>query len=123
MSSHPVAVRRILGAAFVALAAASLEAQNPARKPAPPPRNPTNDSGRTRELATDTTRNRRAANQDTTRGRDPDTANAGPNLNGIRLRSIGPGMISGRIVDLAVNPRDKNTWYLGVAAGGVWKTT
>ena len=32
-------------------------------------------------------------------------------------------MISGRIVDLAVSPRDKKTWYIGVAAGGVWKTT
>jgi photosystem II stability/assembly factor-like uncharacterized protein len=32
-------------------------------------------------------------------------------------------MISGRISDVAVNPRDKKTWYVGAAAGGVWKTT
>ena len=44
-------------------------------------------------------------------------------LAGFRLRSIGPGMISGRITDLAVDPRDKKTWYVGAAAGGVWKTT
>ena len=42
---------------------------------------------------------------------------------GFRLRSIGPGMISGRITDLAVDPRDKKIWYVGAAAGGVWKTT
>ena len=32
-------------------------------------------------------------------------------------------MISGRIVDLAVHPRDRKIWYIAVAAGGVWKTT
>jgi photosystem II stability/assembly factor-like uncharacterized protein len=32
-------------------------------------------------------------------------------------------MVSGRISDIAVNPRDKRIWYVGVAAGGVWKTT
>ena len=32
-------------------------------------------------------------------------------------------MISGRITDLAVDPRDKRTWYVGAASGGVWKTT
>jgi photosystem II stability/assembly factor-like uncharacterized protein len=124
MISLSVLARRIIAAASVALAAAtSLAAQNPPSRPAPPPRTPANDSGRTRALATDTTRNRRAANQDTTRGQGADTTNAGPNLNGLRLRSIGPGMVSGRIIDLAVNPRDKNTWYVGVAAGGLWKTT
>src|SRR5207237_234372 len=44
-------------------------------------------------------------------------------LAGVRLRAIGPAMLSGRISDLAVHPRDKKTWYVGVAAGGVWKTT
>ncbi|MHB0949579.1 MAG: VPS10 domain-containing protein [Gemmatimonadaceae bacterium] len=41
---------------------------------------------------------------------------------GFRFRSIGPAMISGRISDLAVHPTDRKTWYIGVAAGGVWKT-
>jgi photosystem II stability/assembly factor-like uncharacterized protein len=117
--------------------AASLGAQQPpARQPAPRPRTPTNDSGRTRAVATDTTRNRRAANQDTagTSGAGPgggqpgDSASGGERggggaAGGIRLRPIGPAMISGRITDLAVHPRDKKTWYIGVAAGGVWKTT
>lgn len=41
---------------------------------------------------------------------------------GLQLRGIGPAMPSGRIVDLAVDPRDTRTWYLAVASGGVWKT-
>ncbi|HYK90885.1 MAG TPA: glycosyl hydrolase [Acidobacteriota bacterium] len=40
-----------------------------------------------------------------------------------RLRSIGPALLSGRISCIAVHPSDKQTWYIGVASGGVWKTT
>ncbi len=42
---------------------------------------------------------------------------------GLRLRGIGPSFTSGRIVDIAVDPTDKSRWYIGVASGGVWKTT
>jgi photosystem II stability/assembly factor-like uncharacterized protein len=42
---------------------------------------------------------------------------------GLAFRSIGPALTSGRIADLAVHPRDPNTWYLAAASGGVWKTT
>lgn len=40
-----------------------------------------------------------------------------------RLRSIGPALMSGRISHIAVHPTQKQTWYVGVASGGVWKTT
>ena len=43
--------------------------------------------------------------------------------NGLRFRSIGPALTSGRVSDIAVHPRDKRTWYVAVASGGVWKTT
>ncbi len=39
------------------------------------------------------------------------------------FRSIGPALTSGRIVDIAVAPDDKRTWYVASAYGGVWKTT
>ncbi|NWG13557.1 MAG: glycosyl hydrolase, partial [Acidobacteria bacterium] len=42
---------------------------------------------------------------------------------GFRLRSIGPALMSGRISCIAVHPEDAQTWYIGVASGGVWKTT
>ena len=44
------------------------------------------------------------------------------NLNGLKWRSIGPAIASGRIVDFAVNPDDFNEYYVAVASGGVWKT-
>ena len=48
---------------------------------------------------------------------------AGGPLAGLRLRSIGPALTSGRISDLAVHPKDKKIWYVAAASGGVWKTT
>jgi photosystem II stability/assembly factor-like uncharacterized protein len=45
------------------------------------------------------------------------------NLAGLRLRSVGPAVTSGRIVGLAVHPQDRATYYGAVASGGVWKTT
>ena len=30
---------------------------------------------------------------------------------------------SGRMLDIAAHPTDPNTWYVGTAGGGVWKTT
>jgi photosystem II stability/assembly factor-like uncharacterized protein len=43
-------------------------------------------------------------------------------FNGLKLRLIGPAQISGRIVSIAVNPRNHAEFYVGVASGGVWKT-
>lgn len=41
---------------------------------------------------------------------------------GIKLRNIGPALMSGRISDIALHPTKRNTWYVGVGSGGVWKT-
>ena len=37
--------------------------------------------------------------------------------------SLGPAAYSGRISDLAVNPANSSEYYVGVASGGLWKTT
>jgi photosystem II stability/assembly factor-like uncharacterized protein len=42
---------------------------------------------------------------------------------GLKLRTIGPAAMSGRIVDLAVVESDPYTFYVASATGGVWKTT
>ncbi len=42
---------------------------------------------------------------------------------GLKLRSIGPALMGGRIADIAVDPRDRSVWYLAVGSGGVWKTS
>ncbi|HEV7767750.1 MAG TPA: glycosyl hydrolase [Thermoanaerobaculia bacterium] len=44
-------------------------------------------------------------------------------FSGLELRNIGPALTSGRIGDLAVDPRDPRIWYVAVASGSLWKTT
>ncbi len=41
---------------------------------------------------------------------------------GLEFRSIGPAFMSGRIADIAIDPANQSTWYVGVGSGGVWKT-
>ncbi len=43
-------------------------------------------------------------------------------FSGLKLRSIGPALMSGRIADIAIHPQDNSTWYIAVGSGGVWKT-
>ncbi|KAB2878518.1 glycosyl hydrolase [bacterium] len=43
-------------------------------------------------------------------------------FSGLKLRLIGPGITSGRIIDLAVNPKDHSNFFVAAASGGVWKT-
>ncbi len=43
-------------------------------------------------------------------------------LNGLKFRSVGPAFASGRIADIAVNPKNHSQWIIGVASGNVWKT-
>lgn len=43
-------------------------------------------------------------------------------FSGLKLRLIGPAITSGRIIDLAVNPKDHSHFFVAVASGGVWKT-
>ncbi|HWZ44539.1 MAG TPA: hypothetical protein VNW97_13775 [Candidatus Saccharimonadales bacterium] len=39
-----------------------------------------------------------------------------------KLRSVGPALVSGRVVAIAVNPKNKSQYFVGVASGGVWRT-
>jgi photosystem II stability/assembly factor-like uncharacterized protein/Arc/MetJ family transcription regulator len=43
-------------------------------------------------------------------------------FSGLKFRLIGPAVASGRVMSIAVNPRNKFEYYVGVASGGVWKT-
>jgi photosystem II stability/assembly factor-like uncharacterized protein len=43
-------------------------------------------------------------------------------FSGIRFRSIGPAVMSGRVVDIEVNVSDPTVFYVAFASGGVWKT-
>ena len=44
-------------------------------------------------------------------------------FNGLKWRSIGPALTSGRIADFAVNPNNNSEYFVAVASGNVWKTT
>lgn len=41
---------------------------------------------------------------------------------GLKWRSIGPAVMSGRIADFAVNPKNHSEYYVAVASGHIWKT-
>ena len=43
-------------------------------------------------------------------------------LSGLKWRSIGPALTSGRVADFAVNPENRSEWYVAIASGNLWKT-
>jgi photosystem II stability/assembly factor-like uncharacterized protein len=49
--------------------------------------------------------------------------NKSSTFSGLKFRSIGPAVTSGRVTDFAVNPNDIHEFYVAVACGNVWKTT
>jgi photosystem II stability/assembly factor-like uncharacterized protein len=64
-----------------------------------------------------------ARKADKTAAAKADTARlSAKGLDGLKLRNIGPALMSGRIADVAIDPTDRSTWYVAVGSGGVWKT-
>ena len=55
--------------------------------------------------------------------KDKKTTKLSTALNGFSFRNIGPAFMSGRIADIAIDPKNENTWYVAVGSGGVWKTS
>src|SRR5439155_140388 len=47
---------------------------------------------------------------------------AGDSLNNIKFRNLGPSVGGGRVAAVVGVPGDRNVYYVGAAAGGVWKT-
>lgn len=45
-----------------------------------------------------------------------------PSLNEFSLRNLAGTFTSGRVADIAVDPRNRNVWYVATASGGLWKT-
>jgi photosystem II stability/assembly factor-like uncharacterized protein len=43
-------------------------------------------------------------------------------LSSMEFRSLGPGFVTGRIQDIAIDPNNTNVWYVASAFGGLWKT-
>ncbi len=65
--------------------------------------------------------------KDESKDKDKEKEEKKPGMNadtfsGLKFRSIGPAVASGRVMSIAVNPKNKFEYYVGVASGGVWKT-
>ncbi len=43
-------------------------------------------------------------------------------LSGLKFRSLGPAITSGRISDFAVDPKNHKRYFVAAASGGVWRT-
>ena len=43
-------------------------------------------------------------------------------MRNLEFRSIGPSLTTGRLSDIAVDPRNPNVWYVAASAGNLWKT-
>jgi photosystem II stability/assembly factor-like uncharacterized protein len=43
-------------------------------------------------------------------------------LDSIKFRNIGPSIMSGRVVDIDINPADPTEFYVAYASGGLWYT-
>ena len=43
-------------------------------------------------------------------------------LKNISFRNVGPTVMSGRVVDLDINPEDPTHFYVAYASGGLWET-
>ena len=65
------------------------------------------------EPASDSTRSKAAPSNDPL---------SSATFTGLSLRSVGPAVISGRVVAFAVNPHNRAEYYVAAASGGVWKT-
>ncbi len=52
----------------------------------------------------------------------PSDPMSSPTFGGLRLRSIGPAVVGGRVIAFAVDPNERGKFFIAVASGGVWKT-
>src|SRR6516225_4252263 len=53
-------------------------------------------------------------------GRHPRDPMSAPTFNGLRMRLVGPAVISGRVVAFAINPKNRAEFYAAAASGGLW---
>jgi photosystem II stability/assembly factor-like uncharacterized protein len=115
--------------AWTALLALPLSAQQPTPAPTPAPREDPVARERKEPPKEALPKTGKGANaeKDKDKDKDKDKAAAKGGLQsstftGLELRSLGPALTSGRIVDIAVDPRNASRWFVASADGGVWRT-
>ena len=55
-------------------------------------------------------------------GQDSAPALTSATMRPFEFRSLGPSLTTGRISDVAVDPKNPSVWYVAAAAGNLWKT-
>ncbi|TAK37259.1 MAG: glycosyl hydrolase, partial [Lysobacteraceae bacterium] len=55
-------------------------------------------------------------------GQGPSTGLTADALKVLTFRNLGPTLNNGRVVDVEIDPKNPNVWYVASAFGGVWKT-
>src|SRR5258708_7585924 len=76
---------------------------------------------KTESAKKDSTAPKEKDSKDTKEGESADPMSSGT-FNGLKLRSVGPALISGRVVSITVNPQNKSQYFIGAASSGVWRT-
>ena len=56
-----------------------------------------------------------------TQGQGADRLNAEA-FKTMTVRSIGPALVTGRVADIKLNPKNPSIWYVASSFGGLWKT-
>jgi photosystem II stability/assembly factor-like uncharacterized protein len=51
------------------------------------------------------------------------TRKKAPRLAGARWKLVGPTNVGGRVTDIAIDPKKKDTLFVAAASGGVWRST
>ena len=54
-------------------------------------------------------------------GQNAEPSTAAP-FDGLAFRSVGPGLTSGRLSDIEVDPKNPSIWYAAASSGNLWKT-
>ena len=103
---------------WVLVCGMSMAQQPPA--PAPPKKQPQRKESKTKKVPPQPSASQKNAPQNAEE-KPPEPMSA-QTFEGLKLRSIGPAMISGRVLAFAVDPNHHQRYYVASASGGVWKT-
>jgi photosystem II stability/assembly factor-like uncharacterized protein len=95
---------------------AAAQASDADKKPQAVPTSPKSKKGTKKEESKAAPAPEKKKDEEKKPGMNADT------FSGLKFRSIGPAVASGRVMSIAVNPRNRFEYYVGVASGGVWKT-
>jgi hypothetical protein len=125
---HRIVQRAALAALFLPALAFPLLSQTPppapTPQPTPAPKEDTVMRSRKEPAREETTGGKTGKGAAADKAKEPPKKGgwASSTLAGLELQSIGPALTSGRIVDLAVDPKNPSRWFVASADGGVWRT-